>query len=119
MSKKKLVFPDTDDGAELFGYVFAAFSRSPYETADDEELRLGMKIRDKRDAIGEEVGERGRFRTLRRGSGAGILLLTNAEYELFRRSVKMVRWPLADANVGIMVREFIENADTIEDDDDT
>jgi hypothetical protein len=114
-AKRRLTFRDSDQGAMLFARVFGAYNRSPYETADDEELRRAARIKDARDLISVESDEGGHFRRLVRDSGEQHLLLSNAEYELFKRVIKACRWPPADAHFAVEVREFVDNAVLIED----
>jgi hypothetical protein len=119
MASRRLVFDDTDEGSEIFVWVWRAYANSPLTSADDEELRRATKLKDKRDEISEERDVPGAppgsvFRGLIRDKGPQVMEMSVAEYDLLKRAVKAFAWPLVDADKAREVREFIDNAETVE-----
>jgi hypothetical protein len=116
MPKRKLSFLDTEEAAELFVWFWTAYAGSDAATADDEELRRAMRLKDMRDEISVERTVPGRadtFRALKRDEGPQSMVMTEAEYGLLKRAIKSFRWPLINADAGREVREFIDNAEEI------
>jgi hypothetical protein len=121
MPKRRLTFADTDEAAEIFVWLWRAYANSPMTSADDEELRRASRLKDLRDAISVERDVPGAppgsvFRGLTRDKGPQTMEMSVAEYDLLKRAIKAFAWPLVDADKAREIREFIDNAETVEDD---
>lgn len=110
---KVLTFPDTDEGAQLFGHTFGAYLNARTGWDDPQKIRRGANILDKRDEISEveETEGGGENYSLIRGEGDQHLKLTIPEYNLFRETVKSFSWPPALAREAQDVLEFIDSAE--------
>jgi hypothetical protein len=118
MLKRRLTFADTDEAAELFIWLWRAYANSPMTSADDEDLRRAIRLKDMRDAIcKEEIVPDGVFWGLKRDNGPQVMEMSVAEYNLLSRAIKAFAWPLINADVGRRVREFIDNAEEVKDEE--
>lgn len=110
---KVLTFPDTDEGAQLFGHVFGAYLNARTGWDNPDKLRRGASILDKRDEISEreELDGGGENYSLIRGKGDQELRLTIPEYNQFKETVKSFSWPPSLAREGLKAREFVDSAE--------
>lgn len=113
---KRLVFPDTDEGAKLYGNLFTAYFSSQFRAKDEENLHRAVKILGAAERISEPAD--GANRRLVRGQGEQTLLLEDAEWEFLKARIMEFGWPLLWVDEGRRVRDFVANAEDVKLDGD-
>ncbi len=115
ITKRTIVFEDSDEGARLYVLLFSAYQASPIRWSNPEMLRRAMRILDARDAVSVMVNGDDTARTLKRGDGAMQLRLDRAEFDLLAQAIRQFEWPPLLARDAITVLGALDNAgDTIE-----
>ena len=110
VSKRTIVFEDSDEGARLYVLLFSAYQSSPIRWNNPEMLRRGMRILDARDAVSVPVGDDDSARQLRRSHGQQSLILDRAEFDLLAQAVRAFEWPPLLARDAIKVLDCLDDA---------